>query len=122
MGNNNSSGTSSSSTPQTMANLFDSHVGYNWGLRGDPYFWEILQEHFSHIKQPLNSEQFLEQVSKISMERCDGKDILKSNDNLLVKDIPRGGMSGGFISYEFWQQEAIPELLKRLEKYNNNNN
>src|SRR3989338_1449962 len=97
--------------------LFDEPIGYQWGLRGDPHFWEILKTHYSQLPKPVaNQEEFLAEFEKVSVEYC-GANILTSAENMLsVKNIPRGGMSGGWICQKYWKNTAVPELLKRLHQ------
>ena len=33
-------------------------MGQKWGLRGDPYLWNELENHFESIHAPLTEDEF----------------------------------------------------------------
>lgn len=85
-----------------------------WGLRGDPLLWDELQQAFTMISLPCSKTCFIRHFEKFFYELTNHS--LKSESNIWVEKYDTGGMSGGSISAEFWQEDALPLLITRLEK------
>jgi len=88
-----------------------------WGLRGDPFLWKELQEHFATGGLPENQEEFVAQVeSKI-------KDLTSSDlggdQPIFVARYDAGGMSSGHISPEWWRATGISLLIRQFEDCSN---
>ena len=83
-----------------------------WGLRGDPFLWDEMQQYFSKKELPCTKEQFDAEF------RCQFK--LMTGDELgfakvtYVKRYAKTGMSKGVVSHTFWREKGLPLLLSRL--------
>jgi hypothetical protein len=97
---------------KTIGDLFQEKP-WQWGLRGDPYLWEEMQNHFAQASLPHNPEQ-IEQLLARAFEALTGHPIT-SEKHIAVERFPRTGMSGGMVSPEFWRETAVPLLLSRFE-------
>ena len=87
-----------------------------WGLRGDPYLWDDMEEFFSRYTIPFLEERFVEEFLS-TYEMFTGKP-LDNQDNIYIAEYSHGGMSSGRIDPSFWKEKALPLLLKRLIKLN----
>jgi hypothetical protein len=87
-----------------------------WGLRGDPYLWDELQQVFTTIPLPCSKTCFIHHFEKFFLELTNHS--FKSESDFWVEKYDLGGMSSGGISVEFWQKKALPLLFTRLEKLN----
>lgn len=96
-----------------MADLFQKKPG-QWGLRGDPYLWQEMADHFAGTPLPGTAKQ-LEQLLIQTFETLIGQPIT-AETFIAIERFPRGGMSGGLVSPEFWRETAVPLLLKRYEE------
>ena len=86
----------------------------SWGLRGDPYFWEDLKQHFENYKLPYSVRDFETEVSKFFYE-ISGEPLTKDCKVYIAK-YAHGGMSSGMVSGSFWLDHGIPLLVERLKK------
>jgi hypothetical protein len=86
---------------------------WQWGLRGDPHLWQELAGHFAQTPLPSSPEQ-LEQLLTQAFETLTGHPI-STEKHIPVERFPRGGMSGGLVSPEFWRETAVPLLLTRFQ-------
>lgn len=98
-----------------LSEIFD-EAPHSWGLRGDPYFWNDLKQHFADTKLPYSANAFVEEINSF-FEQTTG-DKLTKECQLYVEKYSHRGMSSGLVSGSFWIEQAIPLLLKRLEKAN----
>ena len=85
-----------------------------WGLRGDIYFWDYLENIFNNYELPFDYEQ-LEKIIRDEHLKLTGKE-LTNDSNSFCEDFSHGGMSSGCISGEFWTNKAFPLLKERLNK------
>lgn len=89
-----------------------------WGLRGDPFLWERLEERFGDAPVPYPSDELrrdiLQELERLFGERPSAGKIC------YVPEFARAhiGMSTGGISADFWLDTAIPLLVERLERLN----
>lgn len=97
--------------PRNVAELFQQKPG-QWGLRGDPYLWQEMAEHFATIPLPKSAAQ-LEQMLAELFELFTGQP-LTTETFIQVERFPRSGMSGGLVSPQFWRETAVPLLLNRF--------
>lgn len=95
---------------KTIADLFQEKP-WQWGLRGDPYLWQEMTNHFASIPLSDSAEQ-LEQLLAQAFETLTGHPIT-SEKFFSVERFPRDGMSGGMVSPQFWRETAVPLLLER---------
>jgi len=93
--------------------LFDPKPS-QWGLRGDPYFWDELALTFEKEGVPNLIDDFFmrlhELYKDLSGEELNGSEII------FIKRYPQRGMSGGLISSSFWKKNGFPLLLDRHSK------
>lgn len=99
-------------TQNNMSFLFDEKPN-NWGLRGDPYFWEYLKEVFSNCSYKIKYKE----LKKIILD----EHLKLTGIKLTRKSVGRcdkfahGGMSSGLISGKFWIEDALPLLKQRIK-------
>ncbi|MBK7896377.1 MAG: hypothetical protein WAS33_04680 [Candidatus Promineifilaceae bacterium] len=98
---------------KTISDLFQQKPG-QWGLRGDPYLWQEMAEQLATTPLPKTAAQ-LEQLLTELFETLTGQPIT-AEKFIPVERFPRGGMSGGMVSPEFWRETAVPLLLSRFTK------
>ncbi|MEE3490890.1 MAG: DUF4268 domain-containing protein, partial [Methanobrevibacter sp.] len=84
-----------------------------WGLRGDPYFWQYLEEKFQDKSIPMEPDLFEEIIKKEYFKLCK-KDI---GENAYIEGFAHGGMSSGVVSGAWIH--LIPLLKYRLILLNN---
>lgn len=89
-----------------------------WGLRGDPLFWEYLKNHYADIEVPYPIEKFHSEILLIFQDFT-GRSLEKG-ERYFVSDHAgvHAGMSSRQLDGSFWVDTAIPVLLNRLEKLN----
>lgn len=87
-----------------------------WGLRGDPYLWADLENHFSNIPFPYLQEDFEAELHSF-IAKVTGNE-LTVDDEFHVPKYHHHGMSAGMISGEFWLKHGIPLLISRLDEIN----
>lgn len=89
-----------------------------WGLRGDPLFWEYLKNYYTDIETPYPIEKFYSDILSI-FQNLTGKP-LKKGRSYFVPEFAKvhTGMSTGQLDGSFWIDKAIPMLSSRLKKLN----
>lgn len=93
-----------------VAELFEQGPG-QWGLRGDPYLWQEMQERLMDIEVPQTAEE-LKTLLEDTYEEVTGYSI--SHEQIFVIErFKHGGMSSGGISPSFWINRGIPLLVER---------
>jgi hypothetical protein len=97
---------------KNVADLFEEEP-VQWGLRGDPYLWREMREHFSAIPIPGSITDLEKEIEKAFLLIA-GKHI-SSSEHFFVDRFAHGGMSSGYISPEFWRDRAMPLIKKRFE-------
>ena len=98
-----------------LSSIFEEKPEY-WGLRGDSYFWNYLEEKFSNYRLPFEYEE-LEKKIKEEYLKLTGLELTKDSIGR-CDDFKHGGMSSGAISGEFWINTALPLLKERLKNLN----
>lgn len=86
-----------------------------WGLRGDPFLWDELREHFLTNELPESSEDFCDQVGA-TIKKVIGSD-LKDDQHVFVERYAAGGMSSGYVCPEWWRETGFPLLAERFADY-----
>lgn len=94
----------------TVATLFEEPPG-QWGLRGDPYLWRDMQEHFEGVPLPADAEE-LAQLLVQAFESLTGQP-LASDAYFRVERYSHGGMSSGMVSPSWWKERGLPCLQER---------
>ena len=97
----------------TVASLFQEEP-VQWGLRGDPYLWREMRSHFERTSLPDTAAE-LRVLIEIAFESLTGHSISASRE-FIVERFKHGGMSSGYISPDFWRDEAIPLLCARYSQ------
>jgi hypothetical protein len=98
-----------------VSDIFN-EVPSSWGLRGDPYFWEELKQHFNKTELPYKESTFANDIYKL-FEKKTGQKLTKECRTYL-QEYSQGGISSGQVCGSFWIENCIPMLLKRLEEAN----
>lgn len=89
-----------------------------WGLRGDPDFWNYLKNRFVSTQLPYSEEDFKQEIAEefrllTGSYPDEGNTYFVESFAAVYK-----GMSTGRLSGEFWVTRAIPLLIKRLRDIN----
>lgn len=83
-----------------------------WGLRGDPYLWRELRNHFASVPLPESARALEHEIEK-AFGLLTGH-ALSEEDDFYVERYAHGGMSSGQVCLEFWREQALPLLKGRL--------
>ncbi len=96
----------------TVSDLFHP-APQQWGLRGSPFLWIEMRRALCQVELP---------PSKGALATCIGSAFtaltghsVKEREFFFVSRFARGGMSSGHVSCEFWINDFIPLLERRLE-------
>ena len=82
-----------------------------WGLRGDPYFWDYLEEQAKEMDMLTPAE--LEQWIKDEYYSLNGEEMTEISQTH-VEQFAHGGMSSGYVCGSWWIEDGIPLLKSRL--------
>jgi hypothetical protein len=82
-----------------------------WGLRGDYFLWNEMQEYMSTAEPPQTNDEF-ENLFYKTFKELVGED-LEAEKTYRVEKYAHGGVSGGMIDGNFWKSKAWPLLSKR---------
>lgn len=85
----------------------------NWGYRGDPFLWQEMRQALARVPVPDNQDD-LQQILLNSAQSLINASFSAEN-GVFVNRFSHGGMSSGWVSFEFWTRDIIPELLQRAE-------
>jgi len=85
-----------------------------WGLCGDPFLWDEMQEHC--VAHPLNVYD-----SKIARFVCEYFEKVTGNPLTIdaeyyVERFAHGGMCSGYVCGEFWISKGIPRLIENFHR------
>ena len=83
-----------------------------WGLRGDPYLWESLRNHFEQVGLPREIDEF--EIELIKLFKSKTSKSIFDKESVFVEGYAHGGMSSGHISIDKWRDEFIPLLMERF--------
>ena len=100
------------SSTAIIADLFELKP-QQWGLRGDPFLWCEMAQHFCDTPFPSSPVQLTAALEE-AFQLLTTKSILFSG-SIHIPMMNHGGMSSGHISTEFWRCKAIPLLLSRFK-------
>lgn len=87
-----------------------------WGLRGDPFFWEELRQHFDMIPMPYDEWNLKLDIYRLFSQVTNGEWLSKAG-NVYVAKYAHDGMSSGHLSGYFWRNEMIPILMERYHNW-----
>ncbi len=92
----------------------------NWGLRGDPGFWDYLENFFSYYHFPIEFSEVKDLITKEHVKLA-GEELTE-NSECYCEQFDNGGMSSGYISGKFWIKNAFPILEDRIKNLQKNKN
>ncbi len=101
-----------------LSGLF-SPLPEQWGLRGDPVLWSKLASASSETHMPSTATELIGHL-EANFFSITGETMVGTSE-FFVEGFPREGMSGGYVSREFWIKTAIPLLLSRLAEISEGN-
>lgn len=92
-----------------------------WGLRGDPYLWADLHAALRHRPASPSGPDGLRRLLAAELWRLAGVALDggadtpadAATDPIRVPRYPTSGMSGGFVSPDWWRSTAVPLLVER---------
>lgn len=89
-----------------------------WGLRGDPLLWKYLKCYYAAIEVPYPTEHLEKDILRIFKDFSG--ELPVRGKHYFVKEFSETyvGMSTGCLSANFWIDEAIPLLVRRLGDIN----
>ena len=96
---------------QRVSDLFKPEPA-QWGLRGDPYLWEVMASVLSDVPLPPTEAQF-DALIEETFSRLVGSSLDASASSVYVERFTHGGMSSGHVSLVFWQETGFPLLRSR---------
>lgn len=82
-----------------------------WGLRGDPYLWREMRDHFAAEPLPANPDALVAVLAS-AFQQLTGQP-LSVPGSFYVERFSHGGMSSGHVCPEFWRERAMPMLAER---------
>lgn len=83
-----------------------------WGLRGSPFLWLEMRQALCHVGVPETSDD-LARILSAAFTSLTCK-VMENARDFSVPRFSRGGMSGGWISSQFWSVDFIPMMQRRL--------
>lgn len=102
---------------KSVALIFDPEP-YQWGLRGDPFLWQLLKKRYQAVELPYSPETLREDILSVFRSLTD--ELPESGKDCYVEQFAKThvGMSTGWLCGDFWIGTAIPLLIERLEQAN----
>ncbi len=88
-----------------------------WGLRGDPFFWEDLKTVFAFDELSITPGTLADRICDV-YQRVTGE-RLTTDSKGYVQKYDHGGMSSGQLDGKWILNTCIPMLQERLENINN---
>ncbi len=85
-----------------------------WGLRGDPYLWDEMQEVFAGELLDISERDLANEICEY-YEKVVGEPLIYGSQ-VYVERLAHGGMSSGHVSGEFWICRGIPLLIENYRK------
>lgn len=84
-----------------------------WGLRGDPFLWAELRQHFADVPVPAKTVD-LHRLLENAFWELTGETLSFCRD-VHVRRFAHGGMSSGVVCGAFWRQRGFPLIVERFE-------
>lgn len=106
-----------------VAKIFDKDPECGWGLRGDPYLWNLLRAKMGSGVPPKSVEEFktmveqiYEKTTGVSVSNTQQLSVAGEEEDFvpMFKDIGFGA-SAGWISRVTWRERIIPILIERFK-------
>jgi hypothetical protein len=85
---------------------------WQWGMRGDPYLWHALREHFAGEPLPATEER-LDELVAAAFAELTGQPLTTA-DAFFVQRFAHGGMSSGYVMPAWWRGTALAFLRHQL--------
>ena len=85
-----------------------------FGARGDPYFWEYLENYFSKVEFPYSEIWLTDDIYRLYVQVTGEQ--LRVDVDPYVEEFAHGGMSSGVLCGEFWVNRAVPLLVERYRE------
>lgn len=98
---------------KTLSRIFQDEPA-RWGLRGDPYLWREMKATVDRYAYPDTEEQLTVLLEKIYQQLTGTSPA--NRDPVFVEKFSHGGMSSGYVSPQFWVEQAIPLLRTRYRE------
>jgi hypothetical protein len=95
---------------KSLAQLFEEEP-WQWGMRGDPHLWREMKGTLGSAVYP-NTEEQLVALLEQAYEQLTALPLTHP-EPIYVERYNHGGMSGGYVSPQFWLEKAIPLLRAR---------
>ncbi|EAQ47309.1 hypothetical protein MED193_18989 [Roseobacter sp. MED193] len=88
-----------------------------FGLRGDPYLWGMMAArlNYSWLNEDEDEPLSLEGEIKRAFRELTGQNWDDAPDEFQVEALNHGGMSGGWISMDWWRRTGLPLLRDRFD-------
>lgn len=83
-----------------------------WGFRGDLFLWLEMRQALCHVEVPERIDD-LSMILSTAFTSLTSK-VLEDGKQFSVARYFRGGMSEGLISSQFWSEDFIPMMQRRL--------
>lgn len=87
---------------------------FQFGLRGDKPLWDDLEKELQILKFPETEDELTTQIHS-SIEKLTQNRIL-DKEKIFVDKYNEGGMSGGYVSSQFWLRKGIPIIINRFKE------
>ena len=97
---------------RSLSDIFQEEPNRGWGARGNPCFWEYLEERAKKKEIPMTTDE-LEHWIKEEHLKLTGTEMTMKSD-VFVKAFDHGGMSSGRVTGDWWLEIGIPLLMERL--------
>ena len=97
--------------PSFLKHLFQP-INSQWGLRGDPYLWEELEQVFAQLQLPKNAAD-IDALLETLYHNLVGEAVATGRQPI-VQRYKHGGMSSGHIGADFWLETGFPSLKRRM--------
>ena len=101
-------------TQKALLKLFEDEP-YQWGLRGDPHLWREMKAIVDNCNYPTSEGQLTELLRQL-FQQLTGTSLARDLKPFFVEKYSHRGMSSGYISPQFWAEQAIPMLLARYRE------
>lgn len=84
-----------------------------WGLRGDPFVWRELRQHFIESGLPETPSGFVSGLESRFKELV-GVPLSTEQEFVFIQRYAHGGMSSGQVDPQWWRGTGIPLLQDRF--------
>ncbi len=89
-----------------------------WGFRGDPEMWDKLKTSFGSIENNFSQLEFENELTYRFHKIIESEGKKSSNNTVKFENFSQRGMSGGYISLDWWEKSGLPLLKNRYLELN----